>query len=268
MTEATVGIIGGGNMGGALAGGLHAGGWRVAVAQRSEAGREKLRRAFAGMSVVAEAGEFSFVPDLLILAVKPKQLQACCEAVRAGGLSKKNDGGERCGGRQMAGAFGVAGRIFQCCADNAQHTVADWDGDDGVFCPAGFGRGGAGFGWAGAGVCGGGFVAGKRGGDGRDDGAFGLRSGVWIFAGGGDGGGGRGNGLECGGGSAGDGANFARRGGDAVEGGRRPGGVAAGGDFPRRSDGGGAGGFCGGGFSRVGCESDARREKARGGDWG
>ena len=27
------------------------------------------------------------------------------------------------------------------------------------------------------------------------------------------------------------------------------------------------GGFCGGGFSRVGCESDARREKARGGDW-
>ena len=89
MTEATVGIIGGGNMGGALAGGLHAGGWRVAVAQRSEAGREKLRRAFAGMSVVAEAGEFSFVPDLLILAVKPKQLRACCEAVRTGGLSEK-----------------------------------------------------------------------------------------------------------------------------------------------------------------------------------
>ena len=89
MTEATVGIIGGGNMGGALAGGLHAGGWRVAVAQRSEAGREKLRRAFAGMSVVAEAGEFSFVPDLLILAVKPKQLRACCEAIRTGGLSEK-----------------------------------------------------------------------------------------------------------------------------------------------------------------------------------
>ena len=89
MTEATVGIIGGGNMGGALAGGLHAGGWRVAVAQRSEAGREKLRREFAGMSVVAEAGEFSFVPDLLILAVKPNQLRACCEAVRAGGLSEK-----------------------------------------------------------------------------------------------------------------------------------------------------------------------------------
>ena len=89
MTEATVGIIGGGNMGGALAGGLHAGGWRVAVAQRSEAGREKLRRSFAGMSVVAEAGEFSFVPDLLILAVKPKQLRACCEAVRTGGLSEK-----------------------------------------------------------------------------------------------------------------------------------------------------------------------------------
>ena len=89
MTGAKVGIIGGGNMGGALAGGLHAGGWRVAVAERDEAGREKLRREFAGMSVVSESGEFSFVPDLLILAVKPNQLRACCEAVRARGLSEK-----------------------------------------------------------------------------------------------------------------------------------------------------------------------------------
>ena len=85
----TVGIVGGGNMGGALAGGLLAGGWRAAVAERAEAGREKLRRAFPDLAVVADSGAFPFEPDLLILAVKPNQLRSCCEAVRAAGISRR-----------------------------------------------------------------------------------------------------------------------------------------------------------------------------------
>ena len=85
----TVGVVGGGNMGGALAGGLLAGGWRVAVAERSAAGRERLRREFGGLAVVSDSGSFPFSPDLLVLAVKPDQLRLCCEAVRAGGISER-----------------------------------------------------------------------------------------------------------------------------------------------------------------------------------
>ena len=84
-----VGVVGGGNMGGALAGGLLAGGWRVAVAERAEAGREKLRREFPDLAVVSDSGAFPFEPDLLILAVKPNQLRSCCEAVRAAGIPRR-----------------------------------------------------------------------------------------------------------------------------------------------------------------------------------
>ena len=76
-------------MGGALAGGLLAGGWRVAVAERAEAGREKLRREFPDLAVVADSGAFPFEPDLLILAVKPNQLRSCCAAVRAAGIPRR-----------------------------------------------------------------------------------------------------------------------------------------------------------------------------------
>ena len=89
MTEATVGIIGGGNMGGALAGGLAR--RRVAggggAAERGGTG-EVAAGVHRNVGCCGGGGVF-FCSGLADLAVKPKQLRACCEAVRTGGLSEK-----------------------------------------------------------------------------------------------------------------------------------------------------------------------------------
>ena len=88
-TVGVVGIVGGGNMGGALMGGLLARGWRVAAAERSAAGRERLARDFPAATVVAEVAGLPSGPDALILAVKPNQLRECCGEVRAAGIASR-----------------------------------------------------------------------------------------------------------------------------------------------------------------------------------
>lgn len=78
-----LGFIGGGNMASALIGGLCRAGFQgsdIAVLDPSEDRRRALAQDF-GVAVHSEAGEWVAALDLLVLAVKPQQMQAATRAV-------------------------------------------------------------------------------------------------------------------------------------------------------------------------------------------
>ena len=77
-------FLGGGNMASAIAAGLvKQGGYRVHLADRSEATRERLVREL-GVSVSERLPELS-KEDVLVLAVKPQDMQAACAGVQTNG---------------------------------------------------------------------------------------------------------------------------------------------------------------------------------------
>jgi len=77
-----IGLVGGGNMAAALVGGLRArAGVHFRVAERDAARRAELAHRF-GIEAEAAAGAGWDALDLVVLAVKPDQMQAACEALR------------------------------------------------------------------------------------------------------------------------------------------------------------------------------------------
>lgn len=72
-------MLGGGKMGEALVGGLLASGWSagdLAVAEKADARREELAAAFPGLRVRAEAPEVVSGAEVVLLAVKPQDVDA------------------------------------------------------------------------------------------------------------------------------------------------------------------------------------------------
>lgn len=77
-------FLGGGNMASAIAGGLvKQGGYKVHLADRSAATRERLVKEL-GVSVSETLPELG-ADDVLVLAVKPQDMQAACAGVKTGG---------------------------------------------------------------------------------------------------------------------------------------------------------------------------------------
>ena len=77
-------FLGGGNMAAAIAGGLvRQGGHRVHIANRGKEKRERLAEEL-GVSVSEKLPELA-ADDVLVLAVKPQDMQAACQGVQTNG---------------------------------------------------------------------------------------------------------------------------------------------------------------------------------------
>jgi pyrroline-5-carboxylate reductase len=88
MTTSSLAVIGGGNMGAALAGGLLASNWitadRLAVVEVLEAGRERLREQFPGVTITDTTPPC----EAAVIAVKPPDAPAAAAAAAAAGARR------------------------------------------------------------------------------------------------------------------------------------------------------------------------------------
>ena len=83
-SELTVLIVGAGNMGCSIANGLLAKQWsdkQLIFCEQQTARHEQLKNTFPNSDVVDELSSLKIIPDIILLAVKPNDMQAVCKQI-------------------------------------------------------------------------------------------------------------------------------------------------------------------------------------------